>query len=87
MVLQNVVMVIVMVMKLMKHAQKIVMLRVSVQPVKLLTVMSLVSVGLKHGLEMDTVMVLRNSMALTFAAMIMMVETVQMLNVLHMCVR
>ena len=81
MVLQNVVMVIVMAMKLMKHAQKIVMLRVNVQLVKLLTVMSLVSVGLRHGLVMDTVMELHNNMVLIFAAMIMMVEIVRKLNV------
>ena len=83
MVLQNVVMVIVMVMRLMKHAQKIVMLRVNVQMVKLLTVMNLVSAGLRHGLVMDTVMELHNNMVLIFAAMIMMVETVLLKSVLQ----
>ena len=56
---------------------------VNVQMVKLLTVMNLVSAGLRHGLAMDTVMELHNNMVLIFAAMIMMVETVLLKSVLQ----
>jgi hypothetical protein len=71
----------VMVMKLMKHVQQIVMHQVSVLMAQSRTVMALMSAGETHGLEMDYVMAIAKNGVQTFVATIMMVVTVLMLNV------
>jgi hypothetical protein len=60
-----VVMVPVMVMKLMKHAQMIVCLQANVQLVKLLTVTEQTNAGLKAGLVTASLIVMISSMVLT----------------------
>ena len=64
MALQNVVMGIVLEMKIIIHAQKIVMLQENVLMGKLLIVMVLVNVIQKHGLGMDFLIVKINNTAL-----------------------
>ena len=67
--LQNVVMVLVMVMKITKAVRKIVMNRVVVMA-KLLTAMVQENAGLQDGLVMDSQIALTSSMAQTFVVMI-----------------
>jgi hypothetical protein len=78
----SVVTVTVLAMKHMKHAQRIVMLLVSVMQDLQLTVLTRANAGLTVGLVTDTVMVLQNSMVQTYVATITMVEIALMKNAL-----